>query len=356
MDKDRIVVAGGYGAVGSIVCRELGYRFPGKVYAAGRSLERAEQLSRETEGRVLPMQLDISRPVDLKLLEGVKLVVMCLDQKDVSFVRACLLSGAHYIDVSANISFQAQVEALQKEAERGGATAVMNVGLAPGVTNLLALEACRRLDRTEAIEITILLGLGDRHGKAALEWTVDNLGTRFEIIRKGRAETVDSFTDARLADFRGAIGRRSAYRFPFSDQRSLPSTLGVPDVSTRLCLDPAFITAFLAGFRKLGLHRLLRLKPLRAAAIACFGRVHLGSERFAVQVEAVGEKDGRMAAAVYRLQGRRQSELTAFCALDVSEAVCGSTMPAGVFSIEQLLDWKRMSRLSREELEVEIRS
>ncbi|WP_247740988.1 saccharopine dehydrogenase NADP-binding domain-containing protein [Cohnella sp. LGH] len=152
MDKDRIVVAGGYGAVGSIVCRELGYRFPGKVYAAGRSLERAEQLSRETEGRVLPMQLDISRPVDPKLLEGVKLVVMCLDQKDVSFVRICLLSGAHYIDVSANISFQAQVEALQKEAERGGATAVMNVGLAPGVTNLLALEACRRLDRTEAIE------------------------------------------------------------------------------------------------------------------------------------------------------------------------------------------------------------
>ncbi|WP_247740989.1 hypothetical protein [Cohnella sp. LGH] len=159
-----------------------------------------------------------------------------------------------------------------------------------------------------------------------------------------------------MADFRGAIGRRSAYRFPFSDQRSLPSTLGVPDVSTRLCLDPAFITTFLAGFRKLGLHRLLRLKPLRAAAISCFGRVHFGSERFAVQVEAVGEKDGRMAAAVYRLQGRRQSELTAFCALDVSEAVCGSTMPAGVFSIEQLLDWKRMSRLSREELEVEIRS
>jgi len=356
MVKDRIVVVGGYGAVGSILCRELGYRFPGKVYAAGRSLESAERFSREMEGRVLPMRLDISRPVAPEALEGVKLVVMCLDQRDESFVRACFRSGSHYIDVSANISFLAQVEALRAEAERGGSTAVMNVGLAPGVTNLLALEAYRQLDRTEAIEITILLGLGDRHGQAAVEWTVDNLGASFEIIRQGRSETVGSFTDARLADLGGAIGRKRAYRFPFSDQRSLPITLNVPNAATRLCFDSNAVTALLAGARALGLHRLLGLKPLRSAAVACFGRVHLGSERFAVQVEAIGEKDGRAATAVYRLQGRQQSELTARCALDTSEAVYLAAMPPGVFSIEQLLDWQKMSRLNQEKLEAEVRS
>jgi len=356
MVKDRIVVVGGYGAVGSILCRELGYRFPGKVYAAGRSLERAERFSRETEGRVLPMRLDIGRPVAPEALAGVKLVVMCLDQRDASFVRACFRSGAHYIDVSANISFLAQVERLREEAERGGSTAVMNVGLAPGVTNLLALEAYRRLDRTEAIEITILLGLGDRHGQAAVEWTVDNLGASFEIVRQGSAEIVGSFTDARSANLGDAIGRKRAYRFPFSDQRSLPRTLGVPSVSTRLCLDSAVVTATLAGARKLGLHRLLKLKPLRSAAVACFGRVHLGSERFVVQVEAIGEKDGQAATAVYRLQGSQQSELTARCALDAAEAVYLAAMPPGVFSIEQLLDWQKMSRLNEEKLELEVRS
>ncbi|MFC4600927.1 saccharopine dehydrogenase family protein [Cohnella hongkongensis] len=356
MDKDRIVVVGGYGAVGSIICKELGRRFPGKVYAAGRSLERAERFSQATEGRVLPMQLDIDRPVDPGALADVRLVVMCLDQRDVSFVRFCFLSGAHYIDVSANMAFLAQVEALREEAERNGLTAVMNVGLAPGVTNLLALEAHRSLDRTEAIEITVLLGLGDRHGKAAVEWTVDHLGTSFEITRLNRTETTSSFTDARAADFRGTIGRKRAYRFPFSDQRSLPGSLGVPSVSTRLCFDSGIVTAMLAGARKLGLHRLLRLKPVRSAAIACLGRVRLGSERFAVLVEAIGEKDGRAAIAEYRLQGRQQSELTAKCALDAAETVYAGETPAGVFPIERLLDWRKMGRLRREKLEVDIRS
>ncbi|WP_372630484.1 saccharopine dehydrogenase family protein [Cohnella sp.] len=355
MDKDRIVVVGGYGAVGSLICEELGRRFPGKVYAAGRSLERAERFSRAMEGRVLPMRLDIGRPVDPRELADVKLVVMCLDQGDASFVSTCFLSGAHYIDVSANLSFLARVEALRDEAERGGSTAVVNVGLAPGVTNLLALEAHRRLDRTEAIEITILLGLGDRHGKAAVEWTVDNLGASFEITKNNRTEMTGSFTDPRVTDFRGAIGRKRAYRFPFSDQRSLPGSLGVPSVSTRLTFDSGAVTALLAGVRKLGLHRLLRLKPIRAAAIAGFGRVHLGSERFAVQVEAIGEKAGRPTVAEYRLEGRQQSELTAKCALDAAEAVYAGGMPAGVFSIEQLLDWTKMGRLKREKLEADVR-
>ncbi|MFB9279539.1 saccharopine dehydrogenase family protein [Cohnella cellulosilytica] len=356
MNKDRIVVVGGYGAVGRGVCEELGRQFPGKVYAAGRNLERAERFCRGTEGRVLPMRLDIGRPVDPEALAGVRLVVMCLDQRGIVFMRACLLSGIHYIDVSANLSFLARAEALRELAERGGSTAVMNAGLAPGVTNLLALEAHRRLDRTEEIEITILLGLGDRHGKAAVEWTVDNLRARFEITRHGRTELAGSFTDARVADFRGAIGRKRAYRFPFSDQRSLPVTLGVPSVSTRLCFDPAAATTLLAAARKLGLGSLLGLKPVRSAAIACFGRMRLGSDRFVVQVEAIGEKDGKAAVAEYRLQGRRQSELTARCALDVAEAVYRTALPGGVFSIEQLLDWQGMSRLKEEPLETEIRS
>ncbi|WP_161487845.1 hypothetical protein [Paenibacillus glacialis] len=54
------------------------------------------------------------------------------------------------------------------------------MGLAPGITNLLAREAERQLCMTEEIEIAVMLGLGDAHGKAEIEWTVSSLGARFE--------------------------------------------------------------------------------------------------------------------------------------------------------------------------------
>ncbi|KIV54297.1 hypothetical protein AM501_18810 [Aneurinibacillus migulanus] len=72
--KEHIVVVGGYGRVGQTICRELGELYPGKVYAAGRSLECAEQFSRTTGRKVRP-----------------------------------------YVDISANDSFLTQVEELREE-------------------------------------------------------------------------------------------------------------------------------------------------------------------------------------------------------------------------------------------------
>jgi hypothetical protein len=57
---DGIVVVGGYGSVGRTVCAELAGRFPGRVFAAGRDLGRAEAFSREMGGTVLPLRLDLA--------------------------------------------------------------------------------------------------------------------------------------------------------------------------------------------------------------------------------------------------------------------------------------------------------
>ncbi|MFM9329790.1 hypothetical protein [Paenibacillus mesotrionivorans] len=59
--REHIVVVGGYGQVGQSVSRLLAERFPGKVYAAGRNLIKAEQFCSATDGAVKPMLLDVSR-------------------------------------------------------------------------------------------------------------------------------------------------------------------------------------------------------------------------------------------------------------------------------------------------------
>ncbi len=75
-----VVVVGGYGAVGRTVCSGLAVRFPGRVFAAGRNLKKAEALSEETGGRVLPLKLDTADPSDAtKALDGAEVVVSRAD-------------------------------------------------------------------------------------------------------------------------------------------------------------------------------------------------------------------------------------------------------------------------------------
>lgn len=107
--KDKILVVGGYGSVGRIISVTLGDLFPGRVIAAGRSYDKAEQLSIETQQRVLPMALDISYAYENdELLNQVAVVVMCLDQPDTHFVEQCTQRGIHYIDISASYEFLSQ--------------------------------------------------------------------------------------------------------------------------------------------------------------------------------------------------------------------------------------------------------
>ncbi|MGG3849351.1 hypothetical protein [Brevibacillus agri] len=45
--------------MGATICKELGNLYPGRVYAAGRSLEKAEAFCRETAGKVRPLRFDL---------------------------------------------------------------------------------------------------------------------------------------------------------------------------------------------------------------------------------------------------------------------------------------------------------
>ncbi|TVX89862.1 saccharopine dehydrogenase [Paenibacillus agilis] len=334
--KDRIIVIGGYGHVGQAICKQLADYYPSKVYAAGRNLARAEQFCRTTNGKVKPIQMDVSSKVAPSLLDNVKLVIMCLDQSDTDFVETCLQRGIHYVDVSANPLFLSQVEQLHHTAASHGATAVLSVGLAPGMTNLLAKYAKSLMDQTETIDISIMLGLGDSHGNAAIEWTIDNVSTQFEIMHNGQIKKVSSFTDGKDIQFGAKLGRKRAYRFNFSDQHAIPHTLAVPTVSTRLCFDSNLITRMLAWLRTSGLFHLLKIKEIRQAAVLAFSKIRLGSDRFAVKVDAHGKQNNEYVSVECLVQGRHEASMTAAVAAAITAAVYRSPLPHGVYHIEQL--------------------
>lgn len=339
MERTAIVVVGGYGAVGRTVCTELAARFPGRVFAAGRNIEKASSFSQETKGRVLPLRLDITDPsTTANILDGAGVVVACTESgdatRDAGLARAYLDRGIHYVDVSASYALLNEVEKLDALARRRAATAVLSIGLAPGLTNLLARQCVDVLgDELRNIDVSILIGLGEAHGEGAVRWTVENLDKRFDAPGLG---TVGSLEDPKKTLFPAPYGARTCYRFDFADQHVLARTLGAERVATRLCFDSAAATRLLALAKRVGAFRALGGPRGQDVLVALFSRLRIGSDGFAVKAEAEG-RGGSVYSCSAR--GRGEARTTGVVAAFVVERLLTSpSLERGVFHIEQLFE------------------
>jgi len=312
---NRILIIGGYGHVGQKIARRL--------IAAGRSVTIAGRdagKAAAAAGRLgcQGVALDLARPDSWPApLAGAGAVICCLDTDSADFAAAVLSRGLAYLDISATDAVLRRIEALDNLAQERNALAVLSVGLAPGLSNLLVREARARCPGATHFRIGVLLGLGDSHGPAAIDWTLGSLGP----LDRGDIRPLRFGRDRRA---------RPTIPFDFSDQHSLMRR-GYPSVETRLALASPLI--FPWSLRLLA--RMAGHPRLRRALAASMPFLRVGSDRTALVVEAFAE--GRAAPALrLTLEGRQEAEVTALVAAEVALRLPG--LPArGVRHLDALL-------------------
>ncbi|MDG4786085.1 saccharopine dehydrogenase NADP-binding domain-containing protein [Micromonospora sp. WMMD1102] len=322
----RIVVVGGYGAVGRVTAETLGQWFPDRVVVAGRDLRRARELTARAPTALRAEAVDVGVPDQVhRMLRGTGLVVMCVERGNETLARECLRRGIHYLDVSASRALLEGIGRLDPLATASGATAALSVGLAPGLTNVLARLCVDRLPDARRVEIAILLGAAGDHGPDSVRWTVAQLG---QPVRPPYGFPVRTRTP--LPGF----GDRSTYWFPFSDQYTLAGTLGVP-VATRICFDSPALTGLVFALRSAGLFALLGRLGAEPILNAALSRLHTGTDRFALHVTAA-DADGRRVCCA--ATGRQECRATGIVAAHVARRIfLGQTTP-GVRHLNQLVD------------------
>lgn len=335
--RDKIMIVGGYGSVGRVITQKLGERFPGRVVVAGRSYKKAEALAQENEQRVIPLEFDLFQNHEQSpVLNEVKLVIMCLDQSSTDFVKLCISKGIDYIDITASYDFISKLEGLEEESSQSKSTVVLSVGLAPGITNLLAQFSKAYFDEMERANIFIMLGMGEKHGKAAIEWTVDRLNSEYEVIEKGVSKRVKGYTDGLATKMPENIGTRKAYRFDFTDQHVLPKSLNIASVSTRLCFDSALSTGLFAFLKRIGFFNILKAPLFKKLFISLLEKVHFGSDIFIAKVDSYGTKEGKESKYECSIVGNREGEITGKVAATVAEELYTKELPSGLYHIEEL--------------------
>lgn len=330
-DRPRVLVVGGYGQVGARIAEALAPE--STVIVAGRDPRRAAEaagrIGHAAEGR----RVDLRDEDAAEVVAGASLAVVCVDQEDTRFLRACIERGVHYVDVTASDGFFREAETLAPLARERGVSAVLSVGVAPGLSNLLAARACQGLERVERVDILIELGLGDHHGAAAIDWTLGRIGQPFTIHEGGRSRTVHGFAERARMSFPGERARW-AYRFDIADQHALHRTLGI-EAATWLRLSSPAATTLLAAAARFGPPSDAARRGL-ARAVA---RVHVGSRRCGVAARASGP--GGTSATCWVI-GREEARMTAVVAAAVARQVLAGELPRGVIHSHQGVDLERV--------------
>ena len=290
-----VLVLGGYGAVGREIVTLLRDRGVA-AWAAGRGPARADRV------------VDLHDPGSTSLraaLRDVEVVVNAAGVEDPAVVAAIADHGAAVVDITASRGYVAALERLDLPRP-----VLLSVGLAPGLTNLLA--AAVHAVEPAPIDLAILVGAGEHHGAAGVAWVYGLLGRRFPDPRTGAR--VRNFTQARRFALPDGTSRRLV-RADFSDQHVLTRDLDVP-VRTYFGLDSRTATATLAA-----------LSWIPGAAHAPRGLRFPGSERWLVLARAPH--------TTAWATGQRQSRATA--ALAARAALAVADTPPGVHHLHRVL-------------------
>jgi lysine 6-dehydrogenase len=125
--------------------------------------------------------------------------------------------GIHFADLGGNKAILDQQQALDAAARRKHVGVVPDCGLAPGLVNVVALEAARRLERCDSL--TLYVGGLPQHPEPPLNYTIvyspegviDYYTTPSWVLRHGQPVQVDALSELELVDFPPPIGTLEAF-------------------------------------------------------------------------------------------------------------------------------------------------
>jgi hypothetical protein len=327
------VVFGGYGAFGSLVCRELA-RLGTSVTVAGRSRGRAEARARELGPAHRGAAADVRSALDCRAaIEGHAVAVCCagpFSSLGSALLEACLAAGCHYADIAEDRAYAAGVRGLGERFRERGLSAVYGASSLPGLSVALArLARAGAASDPDRARVTLFIGNANPKGSAAIRAALAVLG-RPVAAPQG---TLRGFVEREIVRLPDPFGRRAVYTFDSPDYDLLPDRVGVQSVTVNVGFESRAGTAAFALLARAGRGYGAGLaRVLRGIASLVPGGTSGG-----VVLAELFWPDGTMRRAALRAErdGQRMAALP--CALAVHALADDASLPRGALTADELL-------------------
>lgn len=236
----RVIILGG-GMVGSAMAMDLAADEDLHVTVADL---RPDVLARlEREYGVATTRADLSDPAAVRATVSEHDIVLgaLSSALGLQTLRAVIEAGKNYVDISFMAEEPTELSGL---AEKAGVTAIVDCGVAPGMSNLLAGHAATILDPCERLEIYVGGLPVERRWpyeyKAAFAPSdvIEEYVRPARIVIDGKTVTRPALSEPELLDFDG-VGTLEA--FNTDGLRSLARSLDVPDMIEKTMRYPGHI-------------------------------------------------------------------------------------------------------------------
>jgi lysine 6-dehydrogenase len=247
-----VVVLGGAGAMGQIIIRDLAeFSQFDQILIADFDKQKAENLAESIKDpRVKGIFADLKeKKILAQALQGATLVINSTPYYfNVDVMRAALEAGCHYMDLGGLFHVTRQQLELHNDFTNQGLLAVLGMGAAPGLTNVMAAAAALELERVHAIDIVI--GCVDstktNHPFAppyALDTILDEYSLKPMVFEGYEFTDKEPMSGEVETDFPNPVGKVKAIYTLHSEVATLPNSYsmkGVERVTFRLGLPLEF--------------------------------------------------------------------------------------------------------------------
>ncbi|TAK03483.1 hypothetical protein EPO44_07195 [bacterium] len=262
----RYVVLGGAGAMGRITVRDL-FETAGDSeiliadynFKNGQRVARSYRSSRVKAGFVDVLDLQATA----RLLRGAFAVINSVQYEyNLHVMKAALKAGAHYLDLGGLFHMTRKQLKLHSEFKRAGLTAILGIGAAPGITNILARFAADRLDRVQEIHIrlgsideTKILNPPPLSSSYSIQTILEEFSYPPAVFTKGRFKFAEPMSGVEKTIFPAPVGWQYPMYTIHSEIATLPLTYkkkGIREVSFKIAFGCDF-TEKIRFLRDIGL-------------------------------------------------------------------------------------------------------
>jgi saccharopine dehydrogenase-like NADP-dependent oxidoreductase len=192
------------------------------------------------------------------LLSNYSVVVNCTHHHfNLAVMEAALKSQTHYLDLGGLFVWTRRQLRLKRRFADAGLTAVLGMGCAPGLTNVMAVAAAEGLQRIDSIRIRVAgVDLNSSNGNFAFPYSAGTIVEELTLApwkwSGGRFVQAAPRTGWESMDFGPPVGRASLVLTRHSEIATLPARFksrGVRYVDFKVAFDRGFVREIVKRLR-----------------------------------------------------------------------------------------------------------
>ncbi|MEY4631291.1 MAG: hypothetical protein RIQ81_1411 [Pseudomonadota bacterium] len=253
---NKIAVIGGAGAMGRITVRDL-VEFSGKddsIVVADYDFSRAQEYAGSLKDpRVSAVQVDVrNHEAAARALAGCTVIINSVQyQLNLDVMQVALAAGAHYVDLGGLFHMTRRQMELDTKFKARGLVAIIGMGAAPGITNILSRMGADELDEVTEIHTRVAGRDLSKYSwtpalpvSYSLQTILEEFSFQPAVFTRGKFTFVEPMSGNNAHRFPAPVGVRRPMYTIHSEVATLPLSFarkGVREVTFKIAFDEEFV-------------------------------------------------------------------------------------------------------------------